>query len=193
MVANYTATKKRRKSDDYTPGGLNNRRPDRAVITYTNLIRRFYKNTRPIVLGGIEASLRRVAHYDYWSDSIRRSILFDAKADYLLFGMAEQSILDFAKTLKSGADMHTIRGICYIAKEPPEGESVILPSYEIVAADKSAFIQMFHDFLTTRPNNGQTVDPAARRSILVQNRSQLPPQNHMDSLPANLFSETSIH
>ncbi|MBE3144023.1 MAG: YgiQ family radical SAM protein, partial [Planctomycetes bacterium] len=88
MVSNYTSLKKKRHKDDYTPGGINNRRPDRAVITYVNLIRRFYKNTRPIVLGGIEASLRRVAHYDFWSDRIRGSILFDAKADYLLYGMA---------------------------------------------------------------------------------------------------------
>ncbi|RPH90181.1 MAG: YgiQ family radical SAM protein, partial [Calditrichaeota bacterium] len=89
MVANYTALKKRRKSDDLTPGGVNNRRPDRAVIVYSNLIRRWFKATRPIVLGGIEASLRRIAHYDYWSDSIRRSILFDAKAEVLIYGMGE--------------------------------------------------------------------------------------------------------
>ncbi|MDT8274062.1 MAG: YgiQ family radical SAM protein, partial [Desulfomonilia bacterium] len=81
MVANYTPVKKRRKSDDYTPGGMNTRRPDRACIVYTNLIRRYSRTARPVVLGGIEASLRRIAHYDFWSDSVRRSILFDAKAD----------------------------------------------------------------------------------------------------------------
>jgi uncharacterized radical SAM protein YgiQ len=86
MIANYTASHHKRRTDDYTPGGVNNRRPDRASIAYTNLIRRNYKNTRPIVLGGIEASLRRVAHFDYWTESIRRSILFDAKADYLVYG-----------------------------------------------------------------------------------------------------------
>ena len=84
MVANYTAAKKKRNSDDFTPGGINNKRPDRAVIVYSNLIRKYFKNTKPIVLGGIEASLRRVAHYDYWSDKIRKSILFDAKADALV-------------------------------------------------------------------------------------------------------------
>ena len=99
MVANYTASKKRRKQDDYTPGSENNRRPDRAVIVYTNLVRRFFKPTVPIVLGGIEASLRRIAHYDFWSDKIRRSILFDAKADYLLFGMAHAGIVELARTL----------------------------------------------------------------------------------------------
>jgi len=86
MVANYTALKKTRKSDDYTPGGDNTRRPNRAVIAYTNLIKQHFKATVPIVLGGIEASLRRVAHYDYWSNQIRRSVLFDAKADYLVYG-----------------------------------------------------------------------------------------------------------
>ena len=84
MVANRTASGKRRKSDDYTPGGHNTRRPDRAVIAYANLIRRHFKNTVPLVLGGIEASLRRLAHYDYWENRVRRSILFDAKAAYLL-------------------------------------------------------------------------------------------------------------
>ncbi len=117
MVANYTALKKKRRSDDYTPGGENNRRPDRAVIAYANLIRRHFKNTCPIVLGGIEASLRRVAHYDFWSDSIRRSILFDAKADYLLYGMAEQTILALAKALHAGGDPAAIRGLCHIAKQ----------------------------------------------------------------------------
>ena len=81
MVANYTATKKPKRSDDLTPGGKNDRRPDRAVIVYANLIRRYFKGTCPIVLGGVEASLRRMAHYDYWSDGVRRSILFDAKVN----------------------------------------------------------------------------------------------------------------
>ena len=145
MVANYTALKKKRKSDDYTPGGVNNRRPDRATIVYANLIRRFYKNTRPIVLGGIEASLRRVPHYDFWSDRVRGSILFDAKADFLLYGMAEKSIVELAHRMQSGSELHDIRGLCYIAKEKREGY-LELPSYETVAQDKEAFIDMFHVF-----------------------------------------------
>jgi uncharacterized radical SAM protein YgiQ len=132
MIANYTAVKKHRRSDDYTPGGINNRRPDRAVIAYTNLIRRFFKNTRPILLGGIEASLRRIAHYDYWSDSLRRSILFDAKADYLLYGMAEQSVLDFARSVDRGEEVRDIRGLCYITRELPDGDYLELPAYEEV-------------------------------------------------------------
>ena len=109
MVANYTASKKPRKSDDYTPGGVNNRRPDRACMVYTNLIRRNFKNTKPIMLGGIEASLRRVAHYDFWNNKIRGSILFDAKADYLIYGMGEKSVLEFAFALSKGLPVEKIR------------------------------------------------------------------------------------
>ncbi len=145
MVANYTASGKKRKSDDYTPGGINNRRPDRASIVYTNLIRRNFKKTAPIVLGGIEASLRRVAHYDYWTDSIRRSLLFDAKADFLLYGMAEKSTLELTDAINNGQDVHSIRGMAYINKTPVEGYHV-LPAYEVVKEDKRAFIEMFHAF-----------------------------------------------
>jgi uncharacterized radical SAM protein YgiQ len=145
MVANTSANRWRRKNDDYTPGGLNNRRPDRAVITYTNLIRRYFKSTCPIVLGGIEASLRRVAHYDFWSDAVRRSILFDAKADYLLYGMAEGSVLALAAAFKAGQAVTGLRGLCYIARQPPAGY-LELPPYETVADDRLAFIEMFHAF-----------------------------------------------
>ena len=148
MVANYSASRRKRREDDYTPGGLNNRRPDRAVIAYCNLIRRYFKETVPLLLGGIEASLRRVPHYDYWSDSVRRSILFDAKADYLLYGMAEGSVLAFAQTLKEGGDPANLRGLCCIRKNLPEFAQAYreLPPYEEVAADKQAFTRMFHLF-----------------------------------------------
>ena len=145
MVANYTATKKRKKTDDLTPGGKNDRRPDRAVIVYTNLIKRFFKRTRPIVLGGIEASLRRVAHYDFWSDKIRRSILFDAKADVILYGMAERAVVELADKLREGQDISDIRGLCYIAPKKKE-DYIELPSYEQVVRDRDAFIEMFHAF-----------------------------------------------
>jgi uncharacterized radical SAM protein YgiQ len=151
MVANYTALKKKRKSDDYTPGGVNDRRPDRATIVYANIIRRYSKRAkpggtaRPIVLGGIEASLRRVAHYDFWSDRVRGSVLFDAKADYILYGMAEKTVFEFANCLRNGNDPHEIRGLCYIAKEKRDGY-IELPAYETVALDKTAFIDMFHAF-----------------------------------------------
>ncbi|MCK4378488.1 MAG: YgiQ family radical SAM protein, partial [Deltaproteobacteria bacterium] len=111
MVANYTASGKHRHQDDLTPGGRNNRRPDRAVIVYTNLIRRYFKQTRPIILGGIEASLRRLAHYDFWSNSIRRSVLFDAKGDYLMYGMGENSMVELASRLQAQKPVEDIRGL----------------------------------------------------------------------------------
>ena len=150
MIASYTSLKKRRKRDDYTPGGINNRRPDRATIVYSNLIKQYFKNTKPIVLGGIEASLRRIAHYDFWSDRIRSSILFDAKADYLLYGMAEKSIIQFANALRDGADVRNNCGLCYIASEgdvtEEKADYLELPPYETVERDKSSFIDMFHTF-----------------------------------------------
>jgi uncharacterized radical SAM protein YgiQ len=175
MVANYTALKKRRKSDDYTPGGINNRRPDRASIVYTNLIRRFSKSVKPgssrppIVLGGIEASLRRVAHYDFWSDRVRGSLLFDAKADYLLYGMAEKAVLELAACLKEGQDPRSIRGLCYISKEKPAGH-LELPPYETVVQDKLAFIEMFHAFYRNNdPLNAKGLCQKHGERYLVQN------------------------
>ncbi len=168
MVANYTALKKRRKSDDFTPGGVNNRRPDRAVIVYSNLIRRWFK-VAFIVLGGIEASLRRVAHYDYWSDAIRRSILFDAKADALIYGMGERATLELAQALKAGNDWRSIRGLCYISSAPIP-EYVTLPSYETVVGDQDAFIDMFHHFY-------QNNDPVTARGLTQQHGDRLLVQN----------------
>ena len=148
MVANYNASRRKRHKDDYTPGGENDRRPDRAVIAYCNLIRRYFKDSAPILLGGIEASLRRVPHYDYWSNSIRRSILFDARADYLLYGMADQSVLDFAESMDKGADPSGLRGLCFISKEPPGDPENYeqLPPYESVTADPYTFARMFQTF-----------------------------------------------
>src|ERR1035437_5874012 len=150
MVANYTSLKKKRKSDAYTPGGINDRRPDRATIIYANLIRHYFKNTRPIVLGGIEASLRRIAHYDFWSDRVRGSVLFDAKADYLLYCMAEKAVVQLADALRDGADPRDIRGLCYVAGESESAqkrtEYLELPPLETASGNKRAFIAMFHTF-----------------------------------------------
>lgn len=169
MVANYTAIGKKRKTDDYTPGGINNKRPDRASIVYTNLIRRYFKNTKPIVLGGIEASLRRIAHYDFWSDSLRRSILFDAKADYLLYGMAEYSLLELTRALEQKQEVTSIRGLCYIAKEKP-ASGIELPSYEEVKADKEKFTQMFLTFYQNQdPVKGQRLIQKHQDRYLVHN------------------------
>ena len=145
LVANTTALGKPRRTDDYTPGGLNDRRPDRACIVYSNLIRHYFKGTVPIVLGGVEASLRRVVHYDFWSDALRRSILLDAKADYLLYGMADLSVLQLARILRDGRDPTNLHGLCYAASSMPEGY-MELPSYEKVQTDKAVFTSMFHQF-----------------------------------------------
>ncbi|QTA83737.1 UPF0313 [Desulfonema limicola] len=147
MVSNYTASNKKRQKDDLTPGHENNRRPDLAVIAYTNLIRRYYKNTRPIVLGGIEASLRRISHYHFWTNSVRRSILFDAKADVLVYGMGEKTILELADKINKKKDFTDIKGICWIGKTPP-GDYIKLPAHEEVVKDKNKFIKAFELFYT---------------------------------------------
>jgi uncharacterized radical SAM protein YgiQ len=175
MVANYTALGKRRKGDDYTPGGDNNRRPDRAVIAYANLIRRYGKSTAPIVLGGLEASLRRISHYDFWSNRVRRSILFDARADVLVYGMGEQTVLALADALDRQTDFRSLRGICFIAPQPIEGYR-ILPSHQTVAADHRAFTEMFHQFY--RNNDPITATGLCQQQDtrwLVQNPPTLPP------------------
>ena len=146
MVANYTATKKKRRSDDFTPGGENTKRPDRASIAYTNLIKRHFKNSEvPIVLGGIEASLRRITHYDYWSNNLRRPLIFDAKADILSYGMGEKSMLELARAIRDKKDWRDIRGLSYISKEIKEGY-LELPSYENCVKDKKEFIKAFETF-----------------------------------------------
>ena len=157
MVANYTATKKFRNSDDYTPGGKNTKRPDRAVLVYTNLIRQNFKNTVPVVLGGIEASLRRVTHYDYWTNKLRKPILFDSKADILIYGMGEQAIRDLTRALDKGYDWKDVRGVCYISKEPVERYHQ-LPSHQDCLDDKEKYIDLFDLFYD---NN----DPIAAKGL----------------------------
>lgn len=169
MVANRTASGKRRRTDDYTPGGMNEKRPDRATIVYSNLIRRLTKTSRPIVLGGIEASLRRVAHYDWWTDSVRRSVIFDAKADYLLYGMCERSAVELAECLKRGEDPRRVRGLSYISKEAPEGY-IELASFEECATDKGAFAKAFKVFYD---NN----DPATARGLVQRHADRCLVQN----------------
>ncbi len=131
MVANYTASGKKRRRDDFTSGGVNSRRPDRACIQYANLIRRAFRPCAPIVLGGIEASLRRIAHYDFWSDRVRRSVLLDAKADVLVYGMGERTICELADRLRAGKSWRNLSGICYAASEPPAG-ALHLPGFQEV-------------------------------------------------------------
>ncbi|MFC1557911.1 YgiQ family radical SAM protein [candidate division KSB1 bacterium] len=185
MVANYTALKKRRKSDDFTPGGENTKRPDKAVIVYSNLIRRFFKNTKPIVLGGIEASLRRTAYYDYWSNGIKRSVLFDAKADILIYGMGEKTVLELASSLKNKKNVHSIRGLCYVAKETPRN-CIILPSYEEVKTNKSKFTRMFRRFYNnSEPLTAKILCQKYGDRYLIQN----PPNFYMSQKELDIVYE----
>jgi len=188
MVANYTATKKKRNRDDFTPGGRNVKRPDRAVIAYTNLIRSLPGERAPIVLGGVEASLRRIAHYDYWTDRVRRSILCDAPADYILYGMADQSILELAAALRTGSDPHNIRGLCYLSREK-RADFLELPPFEAVSSDKDAFIRMFQIFY--EHSDPLTVKGLSQRQdsrFLVQNPPALPlRQEELDAVHALPF------
>jgi uncharacterized radical SAM protein YgiQ len=176
MVSNYTATKKFRNSDDYTPGGKNNKRPDRATLVYTNLIRRHFKNTVPIVLGGIEASLRRVTHYDYWANKLKKPIIFDAKADYMIYGMGEIAIKEFTNALANGEDPRSVRGICYIAKEPKE-DFIQLPSHDECLKDKNKYIDLFdHFYQNNDPINANGLCQQIDTRYLIQN----PPCDYLD-------------
>jgi len=144
MVNHYTASGKRRRTDVYSPGGEAGRRPDRASIVYTSRARQAYTGV-PVILGGIEASLRRLSHFDIWSNRIRRSILIDSKADLLVYGMAETAILEIAHRLARGEDiggLTDIRGTVYAASRMPE-EAALLPSYEETADNPEAFIRSY--------------------------------------------------
>lgn len=193
MIANYTATGKKRKKDDYTPGGINNRRPDRATIVYVNLIKRYFKNTCPIILGGIEASLRRIAHYDFWDNRIRRSILFDSKADILAYGMAEKSVVQLAERLTKKKDISNIRGICYISNTPGE-KSLIIPSFSEVKQDKEKFIQMFHQFYENQdPSHGKTLAQQQDNRYLIHNPPSYPlSEKELDEI-YDLDFERDVH
>ena len=146
MVNHYTVNKKKRSTDAYTQGGVIGRRPDRATIVYGNLIRKKYKNT-PIIVGGIEASLRRMGHYDYWSDSIKRSVLLDSGADIVSYGMGEKSTIEIADALNSGInieDITFIRGTVYKSRSVEQVEDgVILPTYMQIKSDKKAYAESF--------------------------------------------------
>jgi uncharacterized radical SAM protein YgiQ len=146
MVNAYTAAKKKRSDDLYSPGGKAGFRPDRAVIVYANRAREAYKDV-PIILGGIEASLRRFAHYDYWDDKVRRSILLDSKADLLVFGMGEKIIIEIANLLKYGmqaSKMTGVRGTSYLTKDISDVKNYVeIPSFEVVSTDKMAYAESF--------------------------------------------------
>ncbi len=175
MVAHYTPLKKIRRDDAYTPGNRHGSRPNRAVIVYTSCCRAAYKEV-PVVIGGIEASLRRFAQYDYWDDAVRRSILLDAKADLLIYGMGEHPLTELARRLRKGepfGEIRDIRGTAYISRTMPDG--VELPSYEEVAADKQKYAQAFKLMDGEQnPHCGKTVIQRHGERFLVCNPPSLP-------------------
>ncbi|HOB87604.1 MAG TPA: YgiQ family radical SAM protein [Bacillota bacterium] len=173
MVNHYTAARRRRKSDAYSPGGKAGRRPDRATIVYARKIREAYKKV-PIILGGIEASLRRLAHYDYWEDRLRRSILLDAGADLLVYGMGERAILEIAEGLESGLsikDLTYVRGTVYQSHSLDRlGEKIILPSYDELLASRELFARSFMiQYRNADPANGLPLVEPYRDGYVIQN------------------------
>ena len=188
MVNHYTVSKKHRHKDAYSPGGAMGLRPDRAAIVYGNLIRRTYKHT-PVILGGIEASLRRLSHYDYWEDRVRRSVLLDAGADLISYGMGEHSILEIAEALDSGIpvqELTYIPGTVFKTRDiSGVYDAVVLPSFEESASDKQAYAKSFAlqyentDPFTARP----LVESYGAKGYVVQNPPARPlTQTEMDDV-----------
>jgi uncharacterized radical SAM protein YgiQ len=179
MINHYTANKKVRNDDAYSPGGRIGCRPDRATLAYCQRAREAYKGV-PVIAGGVEASLRRLAHYDYWSDKVRRSILLDSKADLVVYGMGEQTIVEIARRLAAGeavADLRDLRGVAYAlgASQQPPADALVLPSYEQVCADKAAFAEatrIIHN--ETNPYNARRLVQFHDRQAVVVNPPQYP-------------------
>jgi len=179
MINHYTANRKVRNDDAYSPGGRIGMRPDRATLAYCQRAREAYKDV-PVIAGAVEASLRRLAHYDYWSDRVRRSILLDCKADMLVFGMGEEGILEIARRLDAGEtvrDMRDMRGVAYAlgASEAPPEDALALPSFEEVRDDKLAFAEatkIIHN--ETNPYNARRLVQRHDRRTVVCNRPALP-------------------
>jgi len=178
MVNHYSVSKKRRKVDSFSPGGKMGLRPDRCTIVYANLIRQAYKKMK-IIIGGIEPSLRRFAHYDYWQDKVRRSMLIDSEADILIYGMGEKQIVEIAEYMKSGIDLayiHHIPGTCY-KTESLENimDYVEVPSYELVSEDKTKYAEAFKVFYDEQdPIRGKTIVQQHKNEYVVQNPPMMP-------------------
>lgn len=197
MVNHYTAAKKRRHQDAYTPGGGFSGRPDRAVIVYSNLIRKTYKKT-PILLGGIEASLRRLAHYDYWSDTVKRSVLLDSGADILMYGMGEHSVLEIAEALQGGIPVNEItyvRGTVFRCRDLEQltGEYELLPSYSDILSSKEEYARSYYrQYQNTDAVTAQRlVEPYKEKEYIVQNPPALPlTTEEMDAVYALPYMRT---
>ena len=177
MVNHYTAAKKVRSEDFYSPGGKAGMRPDRAVIVYANRVREAFGDI-PIIIGGVEASLRRFAHYDYWDNRVRRSILFDSRADLLIYGMGEKPVVEIAKALDRGIPVkkiHHIKGTCYITDESRAPDGVVLAGFEQVRDDKRAYaIACRLEYEEQDPIRGRKLLQRHHDKILVQNEPPLP-------------------
>lgn len=179
MVNHYTVSKKRRQKDAYSPGGIIGKRPDRASIVYSNLIRKVYKKV-PIIIGGIEASLRRFGHYDYWSNSIKRSILLDSGADIVSYGMGEHSIIEIADALESGIDISDItfvKGTVYKAKDLDSiYNPVILPDFSDICKEKRKYAESFYiQYCNTDAYSAKVlVEKYKEKEYIVQNPPALP-------------------
>ena len=196
MVNHYSVSKKRRKTDAYTPGGEMGKRPDYACVVYGNLIRQTYKKT-PIILGGIEASLRRMAHYDYWSDKLKRSVLLDSGADVISYGMGEHSIVELAEALDAGIPVEDITYIAGTVVKAKTLDSIydaeILPSFEDLKADKMNYARCFYtQYLNTDAFNGKRlVEPYSEHLYVVQNPPATPlTQMEMDDVYSLPYQRT---
>ncbi len=194
MVNHYTVNKKPRSSDLYTPGGAAGKRPDRALTVYCNKIREAYPKI-PLIIGGIEASLRRFAHYDYWSNKVRRSVIFDTRADVLIYGMGEKAIIELADALKSGKTLAetNVDGCCYIRKTVDgEKDCVILPSFEQVCGDKMQYaIATKKEYEYQDPIRGKTLVQQHGDRFLVQNKPMAPlTKDELDSVYALPYMRT---
>jgi uncharacterized radical SAM protein YgiQ len=197
MVNHYTTAKKRRHDDLYSPGGKSGFRPDRALIVYCNRIKEAFKNI-PILLGGIEASLRRFAHYDYWSDKVRKSILLDCKADLLMYGMGEKTVLQIAEMFKYGCNidsMTNLRGTCYISKNIQKLDNYIeIPSYDAVSTDKAAYAEAFKtEYYEQDAISGKGICQKHGDRYLIQNPPQLPLTNEEMNFTYNLPYTRTYH
>lgn len=179
MVNHYTVSKKRRNADAYTPGGIAGKRPDYATIVYCNLIKRVYKDV-PVIIGGIEASLRRMAHYDYWSDKLKKSILMDSGADLLIYGMGEHAIVEVADALQSGLsirDITFIAGTVYKTRNAEEVYGgIMLPEFETIVKDKLAYAQSFEiQYRNTDPFSAKPlIEKYGEKRYIVQNPPSKP-------------------
>ncbi|KAF0134249.1 MAG: hypothetical protein FD145_761 [Candidatus Saganbacteria bacterium] len=174
MVSHYTADKKIRRTDMYSPNNEAGRRPDRATIVYTNKVKALFLGAK-VVLGGVEASLRRFAHYDYWDDKVRRSIIFDAKADFLVYGMAERGILEIAKSLEGKTESALYHNTAIITKDISHLKNyLILPSYEDVSSDKNKYAEAFKLYYTEgrKKHPRAIIQPCQGRYLVV-----FPPEN----------------